>query len=83
MAQRKPKLRYGVMYYHTGGRFNNPDRWGSTGRLERAYGHAASHVAKSDLVDAEYRRAVIYDKHDRRILRCYSRTANGITITDY
>lgn len=83
MATKKPKLRYGVIYSRANEWGSEVTRWGSTKHLERAYGHAASHVAKSDVNDQEYPQAAIYDKHERKFLRSYKRTAKGISIKDY
>jgi hypothetical protein len=87
MAKRnnkKPLRRYGVMYFRQGVRkWENPDTWGSMELLENAYGRAAQHVARSDLLPGEYRQAVVYDRHHGRIVRAYTRTAEGISIKDY
>lgn len=80
-----PTRRYGVIYFF-GEQFKNPDAWGSTNTFVAACGNAARHVARSDFgeeLERSYRRAVIYDKWDKRIVRMYSRTKDGITIRDY
>lgn len=79
----RPIRRYGVMYFYDGRKIKDPNAWGSTGSFAQACGNAARHVARSDFMPAEYRKAVIYDKWDERIVRVYNRTTDGMSIIDY
>lgn len=83
MAKYKPKRQFGVLYYFDSRRVRDPNAWGSTASFESACGNAARHVARSDFNAAEYRKAVIYDKWSEKIVRVYSRTAEGMSIRDY
>jgi hypothetical protein len=79
----QPKRRYGVMYFFDSKRIRDPNAWGSTETFIAACGNAARHVARADFDSAEYRKAVIFDRHQGRIVRIYSRTAEGMSIKDY
>jgi hypothetical protein len=84
MAKAKvlPKRRFGVMYYFDSRKEKYPNAWGSTETFASACGNAARHVARSDFFGSEYRKAVIWDKYDQRIVRVYSRTSDGISIRE-
>jgi hypothetical protein len=76
--------RYGMLYFTvTEGGWGNPDKWGSTALLENAYGWCAHHIAKSDVVRAEARKAAVFDRHRGTIVRTYTRTQAGIIIKDH
>lgn len=74
---RNLKKRYGVYYYRIVGDFAKQDTSGSTDSLERAYGNAAGHCARSELNDNEYAQALVIDHKRGAILRSYKRAAGG------
>lgn len=78
-----PKRRYGVAYYFDSRRMRDPNAWGSCETYIAACGNAARHVARADFDSKEYRKAVIYDRHQGRIVRVYARTQDGMSIKDY
>lgn len=73
----KARRRYGVYYYRVIGDFAKQDSSGSTDDLAKAYGHAASHVAKGELLEDEYSQALVIDRHKNKIVRTYRRAAGG------
>lgn len=84
--KREIKLRYGVIYLHDARVVD----WrrvgavhGATRLLENAIGQAARHVERSLLVDAEYAKAIVYDREEERILFVYSRAAGGVMRKDF
>ena len=78
---RSAKRRYAIYYYKIVGGFAKQDTSGSTDSLSRAFGHAASHCAKSELEDNEYAQALVIDRYMGRILRSYKLGAHGSIIT--
>jgi hypothetical protein len=89
MAKRKgsdlPRLRYGMLYLfdsRKGWTKNNVVSHGATEHLVNAIGNAAWHVERSLEDPKEYGKAVVYDRHEMRILFIYSRTAEGVRRQD-
>lgn len=81
---RKAKRRFGVYYYRVIGDFSKQDTSGSTSSLERAFGHAAAHCARSELNAGEYAQALVIDNVRGCIVRSYKRAAGGNILTkDY
>lgn len=76
--RKKPiKNRYAIYYYRIVGDFTKQDTSGSTNSLERAYGHAAGHCARSELNKGEYAQALVIDHKRGCIVRSYKKAANG------
>lgn len=91
MAKRKnsdlPALRYGMLYLfdaRKGWTKNNVAAHGATADLANAVGNAVRHVERG-LIDphSEYGKAVIWDRHENRILFVYWRTGHGMERRDY
>lgn len=80
---KKPRLRYGVMYWFDGRKFNDPNAWGSTEKLINACGNAAKHVSRAEFDGREYRRAAIWDRWTGHFVRIYNTTQDGISIIRY
>ena len=80
----KPKRRYGVVYFLDARKFSfdRANAWGSCETLVAACGNAARHVARSDYVGSEYRKAIIWDRHTSRIVKVFSRTGGGISVKE-
>ena len=82
-GNQQPVRRYGVLYFFDSRKVNNPNAWGATTSFPQACGNAARHVAKSDFLASEYRKAIIWDRWTEKIVRVYSRTSEGMSIRDY
>ncbi len=82
MATGQKKRRYGVLYFFDSRTTKYPNAWGSTSTFASACGNAARHVARSDFFGNEYRKAIIYDKWEERVVRVYNRTSDGMSIKD-
>lgn len=79
----QPKRRYGLMYWLDGRKWLNPNAHGCSETLAAARGNAVRHVERSELIEGEYRKAVVYDRWEERILYVYTQTAGGIARKDY
>jgi hypothetical protein len=81
---RNATKRYRMYYYHIVGDFTKQDTSGSTDSLERAYGHCASHCARSELNSGEYAQALVIDARQGRLVRSYKRDSNNnIIVKDF